>query len=184
MARYLSGVDTAFTTRDGNAHFTYSLGGRAVASGLMTVCCDQPTRLRIYFRHDQWTVPHERVIALTAPRREVAIALKESGDRQSFRIGEPEGEARRHIDGMYGMLYAFRIAAPPGRRVRVSFSPRGGKGGLVGSINGAMRQSEIVPATSWRVFSESIVGKRGGVNLTTAPFGGVFYPVELVFQLL
>ena len=81
------------------------------------------------------------------------------------------------------MLYAFRIAAPEGRKVRVSFSPRGGKGGLVGSVNGNMQQSRIIPATHWRVFCEAKAGKNG-VNLTTAPFGGVFYPVELMFQLM
>lgn len=90
----------------------------------------------------------------------------------------------RHLDGTYGMMYAFKVDAPAGRRVRVSFSPRGGKAGLVGSLNGALRQSSIIPATRWKVFCEAVVGKNGSMVLTTSPFGGVFYPVELVFQLL
>jgi hypothetical protein len=90
----------------------------------------------------------------------------------------------KHLDGTYGMLYAFKVDAPPGRKVRVSFSPRGGHAGLVGSVGGIMRQSRIVGAAGWAVFSEVKVGKSGLVSLTTAPFGGVFYPVELVFQLL
>lgn len=182
MARFLSGVDTDFTAKDGNAHFTYYLGDRHVASGVMSVRCDQDTRLRIYFRHDKWTVPGEHVVAVEAPRREVEIALKSAGDRKSFRIGEPESGMSSQLDGTYGMLYAFRVAAPEGRKVRVSFSPRGGKAGLVGSVNGDLHQTEIIPATSWKVFFESKIGKHG-INLTTAPFGGVFYPVEIVFQL-
>jgi len=186
MARFLSGVDTVYKAKNGNARFDYYLANRHVASGVLTVRCNQDTRMRIYFRHDRWTVPDESVIQVDAPRQEVAIALKNTGDRQTYRIGEPERELKRqqrHLDGTYGMLYAFKVAAPAGRRVRVSFSPRGGKGGLVGSLNGNLHLTEIVPATAWRVFIESKVGKQG-FNLTTAPFGGVFYPVELVFQLI
>ncbi|MES2461558.1 MAG: hypothetical protein V4671_13320 [Armatimonadota bacterium] len=183
MARFLSGVDKSFVGKQGSGRFIYHIQNRHVVSGVLSVKCDQATRLRIYFRHAKWTVPGARVIAVEAPRRQVAIDLSVLSGRQSFRIGQPELGMNRYLDGTYGMLYSFKIAAPAGRRVRVSFSPRGGKGGLVGSIDGDLRQSGIVPAARWKVFFEKNVGKRG-VNLTTSPFGGVFYPVELVFQLI
>lgn len=183
MARFLSGVDKSFVGKEGSGRFVYPIGNRHVVSGVLSVRCDQATRLRIFFRHAKWTVPGARVIAVDAPRREVEVALSESSERKSFRIGEPEVGMNRRLDGTYGMLYSFRIAAPAGRRVRVSFSPRGGKGGLVGSVNGDLRQSSIIPATRWKVFFERNIGKQG-LNLTTSPFGGVFYPVELVFQLI
>jgi hypothetical protein len=183
MARFLSRVDKSYIGKNGSGRFVYRVANRQVVSGVLSVRCDQATRLRIYFRHAKWTVPGARVIAVEAPRRQVDIALSSSAGRQSFRIGQPEIGMSRHLDGTYGMLYSFKIAAPAGRRVRVSFSPRGGKGGLVGSVNGDLRQSSIVPAAQWKVFFERSVGK-GGLNLVTSPFGGVFYPVELVFQLI
>jgi hypothetical protein len=183
MARYLSAPERLMTGAKGNARFAYRLGDRQVASGVLTVRTESAARLRIYFRHDRWDVAGARVVAVEAPRREIEIALSSQAATQYFRIGEPEDGMSRHLDGTYGMLYAFRIAAPEGRKVRVSFSPRGGKGGLVGSVNGNMQQSRIIPATHWRVFCEAKAGKKG-VNLTTAPFGGVFYPVELMFQLM
>lgn len=183
MARFLSANETAYVGKKGSARFAYRLGSRQVASGMLTVRCDQDARLRIYYRHSDWTVPGARVVAVDTPRREVAVALSRETRRQTFRIGQPDPGMSRHLDGTYGMLYAFRVDAPEGRRVRVSFSPRGGKAGLVGSVNGLMRQSSIVPAARWKVFCEAVVGKNGMI-LTTAPFGGVFYPVELVFQLL
>lgn len=182
MARFLSAREAMYRG-DGGARFAMRLGRRQVASGVMTVRADQDVRLRIYYRHNQWSVPGAQVIAVDAPRREVAVDLSPESKRQYFRIGEPEEGMSRHFDGTYGMVYAFKVAAPPGRRVRVSFSPRGGKGGLVGSVNGLLRQSKIVPASRWKFFCEAVVGKDGMI-LTTSPFGGVFYPVELLFQLI
>ncbi len=182
MARFLSSGAKTYRGK-GGARFTMRLDRRQIASGILTVRADQDARLRIYFRHNRWTVPGARAVAVDAPRREVNIALSKATRRQSFRIGEPETGMSKHLDGTYGLLYAFKVDAPKGRRVRVSFSPRGGHAGLVGSINGALRQSRIVGAAGWSVFFEAKVGKNG-VSLTTAPFGGVFYPVELVFQLL
>jgi hypothetical protein len=182
MARFLSGRSIPLTGK-GGARFAMRLGTREVASGILAVRASQDVRLRIYYRHNRWTVPGARAVAVDTPRRQVHIALSPQSKSQRFRIGEPEAGMSRHLDGTYGLLYAFKIQAPPGRRIRVSFSPRGGKAGLVGSVNGALRQSSIIPATRWKVFCEAVAGKNG-VNLTTAPFGGVFYPVELVFQLL
>lgn len=186
MARFLSARDKIYVGNSGGAHFGYQLGRRQIASGILSVKAAQDTRLRIYYRHNQWTVPGARTVAVEAPRREVDVALSaDPGQtRQRYRIGQPEQGMSRHLDGTYGMLYAFKVAAPQGSRVRVSFSPRGGKAGLVGSLNGSLRQSRIVPPASWKVFCETVVGKNGVVSLTTAPFGGVFYPVELLFQLL
>ena len=182
MARFLSAASIQYQGRNG-ARFPIRLKRQQVASGILTVRTDQDARLRIYFRHNRWTVPGARAVAVDAPRREISIALSPDSKRQTFRIGEPEAGMSEHLDGTYGLLYAFKVDAPLGRRVRVSFSPRGGQGGLVGSINGALRQSRIVGSAGWSVFCETVVGKEG-VTLTTAPFGGVFYPVELVFQLL
>jgi hypothetical protein len=184
MARYLSSAEQPMLGRKGWARFASVLRPSHVASGVLTVRCESDARLRIYFRHDKWTLPRASVVLVDAPRREFDVALSPFAKRQTIRIGDPEPGMHPKFDGTYGVLYAFRIAAPPGRKVRVSFSPRGGKGGLVGSINGTIRQTRIVRGASWGVFCESQTGRNGEVNLTTAPFGGVFYPVELVFQLL
>jgi hypothetical protein len=183
MARFLSSPEVPFTGKKGYARFDQHLASRQVASGVMNIRCDQPTKLRIYWRHSKWSVPGAHVVTVDSPRREVAIDLTGEAVQQFFRIGQPEDGMSRHLDGTYGMLYAFKVAAPPGRKVRVSFSPRGGTGGLVGSVNGALRQSRIVPAASWKVFCEAVAGENG-LRITTAPFGGVFYPVEIVFQLI
>jgi hypothetical protein len=183
MARFLSTSEAPLLGRKGTARFACKLATKQVASGILQVRCEQTVRLRIYFRHDRWLVKGARVVILDDPRREIAVALRPGARTQYFRIGEPEPGMSRHLDGTYGMLYAFKVDAPEGRRVRVAFSPRGGKGGMVGSVNGKLRQSGIVPATHWRVFCESVVGPNGLI-LTTAPFGGVFYPVELRFDLL
>lgn len=182
MARFLSAPEKDYRGT-GGARFAYRLGPRQVASGVVSFTCTDDARMRIYYKHDRWTVPHSGTIVLAAPHRERSVTLTAENGPQSFRIGTPESNLDRQLDGNYGILYAFHVQAPPGRRVRVSFSPRGGKGGLVGSLNGTLLQTGIVPATHWAVYCETVVGKRG-VRLTTAPFGGVFYPVELSFRLL
>lgn len=184
MARYLSSPQKHLTGSKGYARFAHPLGRYQIASGVLTVRCDQDTQLKIYFRHDKWTVRGAHTVAVETPRRNISVALSRDSKRQSYRIGQPDKGMHRSMDGTYGMVYAFKVKAPEGRKVRVSFSPRGGKSGMVGSVNGQMRQTSIVPARGWKVFCEAIVGKDGGLNLTTVPFGGVFYPVELVFQLL
>jgi hypothetical protein len=184
MARYLSSPAKPFVGKKGAARFQMPLAHKQVASGVMTVRPDQDTRLRIYFRHNKWSVPSARVVSVDQPRRNVDVALSKEQKRQAYRIGQPEEGMPRHLDGTYGMTYAFKVNAPAGRKVRVSFSPRGGKAGLVGSVNGSLMQTAIVPAASWKVYHEGVVGKNGVLNLTTSPFGGVFYPVEIVFQLL
>ena len=175
MARFLSAPERDYRGV-GGARFGFRLGRHQIASGILTVCAESDARLRIYFKHDQWTVPHASTTVLDSPRREQEVDLTTGGDTQTFRIGNPEpATGNGHLDGAYGILYAFHISAPPGRRVRVSFSPRGGKGGLVGSLNGKLLQTGICPATHWGVYCETLTGKNG-VRLTTAPFGGVFYP--------
>lgn len=183
MARYLSAPERQMVGKEGHARFEFRLADRMVASGVMTVRCEAATRLRIYFKHNQWTVKNAQVVALTAPRQDIEIGLTREVKRQYFRIGAPEELKAAHFDGTYGMMYAFRIDAPVGSKVRVAFSPRGGKGGMVGSVNGRLLLSDIVPATHWRVFYETTVGP-GGFLLMTSPFGGVFYPVEILFEML
>ncbi len=182
MARYLSAPERTYRGV-GGARFGYRLGPHQIASGILTVCAESDARLRIYFKHDQYTVPHASVVSLDTPRHEQEVDLTSGDGSQTFRIGNPEKSRNIQLDGAYGILYAFHIQAPPGRKVRISFSPRGGKGGLVGSLDGKLLQTGICPATHWGVYCETATGKHG-VRLTTAPFGGVFYPVELVFRLL
>lgn len=182
MARYLSAADQPYTGA-GGAHFSVSVGGRETASGLVTISAKTDARLRIYWRHNKWSVPGASIVTLDSPRRAVAVALSPQNRVSYCRIGLPEIGMDKGFDGTYGMMYSFHVAAPVGSRVRVSFSPRGGKAGLVGSVNGTMRQSEIVGTGQWRGFCEAVMGK-DGLRLTTAPFGGVFYPVELQFRLI
>lgn len=183
MARLFTNAEKRYSAGDGNARFSYRLGRGEVASGVLVVTTDQAARLRIYFGNDRRPVSGMRTVLVDAPRQDVEIQLGARGDTQRFRIGLAEEGADQTRDGSYGAVYAFKIAAPEGSRVRVMFSPRGGKGGIVGAINGAMIQTGIVPATRWRKVCETTVGPDGAV-LTTSPFGGVFYPVELTFQLL
>ncbi len=182
MARYLSAPDLAYRGKKGAAHFAVSLGSREIGSGLMTVTATTDARLRIYWRHNKWSVRGARVVAVDSPRRQVEVALTK-GRSGSYRIGVPDAGMSRYLDGTYGMLYSFKVAAPKGSRVRVSFCPRGGKAGMVGSVNGSLHQSRIIGATKWTVLCETVVGS-DGLTLTTAPFGGVFYPVELAFRII
>ena len=183
MARYMSAPERGMVGQKGVARFAYPVQYWQTVSGILTVRCESAARLRIYFRHDQWDVPHAEVVKMEAPRREVEMYLSENDTEAYYRIGEPTATIKKNLDGAYGLMYRFRISAPEGWKVRVAFSPRGGKGGMVGSINGRLQQTRIVPATHWRVFCEEIVGA-DGVNVTTAPFGGAFYPVEMRFQLI
>ncbi|MBC7808430.1 MAG: hypothetical protein H7145_20030, partial [Akkermansiaceae bacterium] len=171
-----------YAGKKGGAHFAMTVGSRQTASGVITVTPKSDARLRIYWRHNQWTVPGARVVAIDSPRREVDVLLSK-GAINRHRIGIPEAGMSKHLDGTYGMMYSFKVDAPVGSRVRVSFSPRGGQAGMVGSVNGSLLQSGIIPATSWKVFCEAVVGANG-LTLTTAPFGGVFYPVELAFKII
>lgn len=183
MARLFNSKEKRYAARDGNARFSFRLGRGEVASGVLVITSEQAARLRIYFGNDRKVASGMKTVLVDAPRQDVEIQLGARGDTQRFRIGYAEDGADRTRDGAYGALYAFRIAAPEGSRVRVMFSPRGGKGGIVGALNGALIQTGIVPATRWRKVCETIVGP-GGALLTTSPFGGVFYPVELTFQIL
>jgi hypothetical protein len=182
MARFLSAPTKSYSGKKGGAHFAMSVGSRQTASGVVTVTAKSDARLRIYWRHNKWTVPGARVVAIDSPRREVDVLLTK-GEINRHRIGVPEAGMSKHLDGTYGMMYSFKVDAPVGSRVRVSFSPRGGHAGMVASVNGSLHQTGIIPATRWKVFCEAVVGANG-LTLTTSPFGGVFYPVELVFKII
>jgi hypothetical protein len=182
-ARFMASPLKNYVAKKGVVRFPLALKRHEVASGVLTVRADQDVRLRIYFRHNNYTVSGARVVTVDAPRRDFTVTLaRGAAARQYFRIGVPEPGMSRHLDGTYGVIYSFRVNAPVGSKVRVAFSPRGGKSGLVGTVDGAMHQSRIVGAAVWSSFSDTVVGKDGMV-VTTLPFGGVFYPVELLFQL-
>ena len=183
MARYLSAPTKHYSGKNGGAHFALAVGSKRTASGVVTFTAQSDARMRIYFRHNKWTVPGARVVAVESPRRSVDILLAKGQAGERYRIGVPDPGMSKHLDGTYGMVYSFKVDAPVGSRVRVSFSPRGGQAGMVASVNGAIHQTDIVPATHWKVFCEAIVGQNG-LTLTTAPFGGVFYPVELFFKII
>jgi hypothetical protein len=186
MARYLRAPEKTLAATKGVARFAYKLTHRQVASGMMTIKADRNVRLRIYYKHDKWDAPRMRTLVIDSPRCEVEVPLSGELMRHTYRIGMPERDANksRLRDGSYGMIYSFKIAAPEGRRVRIGFIPRGGKAGLVGMLGGDLIMSEIYEAYERGTFCDATVGPRGELQLTTSPFGGVFYPVELTFQLL
>ena len=186
MARFLRANDKQIVADRGVARFAYKLTNYQVASGVMTIRADKNIRMRIYFKHDKWDAPRMRTLVLDSPRCDVEVPLNGDLTKQSYRIGMPERDASRARlrDGSYGMIYSFKIAAPEGRRVRIGFIPRGGKSGIVGMLGGDLVMSEIREAYERATFCDATVGPRGEVQFTTSPFGGVFYPVELTFQLL
>ncbi|GAB4458474.1 MAG: hypothetical protein OHK0029_19750 [Armatimonadaceae bacterium] len=184
MVRYMAAETTTFYGEKGYIRFPMALRPWQVGSGVLTVrALNQDVQMRIYFGNARGTVPGMRVAQFKTPLREMDVALSDEKIQDFVRIGMPEPELRQQIDGTYGFLYAIRVRAPEGRKVRVLFSPRGGHSGLVGWWNGVMAQSRIAPVASWSVFGEATVGKDGLV-LWTSPFGGVFYPVELAFHLI
>jgi hypothetical protein len=183
LARYLGARTEALRARQGTARWTLDLKPWQVASGVLTVRADKEVRLRISFANGTRPVAGAHIAAVPSPRRETHVALQNTGDRAWVRIGDRAPEWDRQIDGAYGLVYAVRVDAPLGRRVQVTFSPRGGQAGVVASLGGKLWQSGIVAARQSAVLAESVVGK-DGLSLVTIPFGGVFYPVELCFRLL
>ena len=183
MARFFARGSQNFTAKDGTARFSYRLASWQVASGYLTVTPKARTRFQLYFGNNASPVPGARCIQVDSPRCDVQIPLSAENTKQIYRIGVPEGELARSVDGTYGTQYAFRIDAPIGRRVRVEFSPRGGHAGLVGTLNGELLRTPIREAAERATVFEAAVDKKGLV-FVTAPYGGVFYPVELTFTLL
>lgn len=183
MARFFSRGSTSFLAQDGTARFAFRLADSQVASGYLTVTTAARTRLQLYFGNNKLPVPGARCVQVESPRTDVEIPLSAENPQQRYRIGVPEGELARSVDGTYGTLYAFKIDAPLGRRVRVSFSPRGGHAGLVGTLNGELLRTPIREAAESATVFEATAGKKG-LLFFTVPYGGVFYPVELTFRLL
>ena len=187
MARFLRAGEKQIAAEKGVARFAYKLSNRQVASGVMNVRSDKNVRLRIYFKHDKWDAPRMKTTTISSPRCNVEVPLTLETTLQTFRIGLPEWDFSRGArvrDGAYGQVYDFKIAAPEGRKVRILFTPRGGKSGIVGMLGGDLIMSEICQAYAKTVCCEAHVGPQGLLQFTTSPFGGVFYPVELTFQLL
>ncbi len=183
MARYFNRRDTPFVAQDGTARFAYRLGQRDVASGVLTLTAKTRAKLALYVGNNDALVPGAQTMLIDTPRCDVEIPLSKNNPRQTYRIGKPESGLDSRMDGSYGMIYAFKLDAPVGSRVRVSFSPRGGQSGLVGTLNGALVRTPILQATEHAVVCEAKIGP-GGTMLVTSPFGGVFYPVELTFELM
>lgn len=183
MTRYLKAPQQLYLASKGKALFPLTLKRWQVASGVLTVRANQDVRLHIYFGRDGAAVPGMQVVAVDAPRREIEVALSAKQPEFYARIGLREAGMAREMDGAYGLFYHFRVTAPAGRKVRVVFSPRGGKAGMVGTLAGRTYQSPIVEATQWAVFGE-VIADAQAFFLRTAPFGGVFYPVEVAFHLM
>lgn len=182
MARFMQAPEARYQGAD-RVRFPIPLDPWQVASGVMWVRLEGgDARLRIYYKHDRYVVPGVNVVSIPSPRRDYEVVLTPEAKRRYFRIGIPEPKMHKQLDGTYGVVYAFKVTAPPGSKVRVAFSPRGGQSGLVGTVDGVLKQSQIVAASAWTVFSDLVVGKEG-LTLLTMPFGGVFYPVELAFDL-
>jgi hypothetical protein len=184
MARYFNRQATPFVAQDGMARFAYRLGHRDVASGVLTIVPKTRARLSLYFGKNDAMIPGAQAFLVDAPRCDVEIPLdRKNTPKQTYRIGKPEAGLDTRMDGSYGMIYAFKVDAPTGSRVRVSFSPRGGQAGIVGTLNGALIRTPILQAAERATVCELTVGPNGAL-LITSPFGGVFYPVELTFELL
>lgn len=125
MARYLTAPRKRLTAdRTGRVRVPITLQPRETASGVVSVVADHDVRLRIYLRHDRWTLPRAKVVAFDAPKRVMTVALTRAVRRQYRRIGLPEPGTKT----IYGLLYAIRVDAPQGSHVRIDFSPRGGAG--------------------------------------------------------
>ncbi|MFM7320269.1 MAG: hypothetical protein ACKO5K_01925 [Armatimonadota bacterium] len=180
MARLFRQPERIWRGANGRIAWTLGLRPRDVASGVMVLAPDRPARMRIRFSDAQRTAPGMRVVRVPAPRHDIEIPLRATTS-QVFRIGRAEAGSDPTRDGAYGNEYRFRIDAPVGERVRISFSPRGGKAGLVGVLGNRVIASGIVPARSRRTVALAVVGEQGLV-FRTSPFGGVFYPVELRFD--
>lgn len=184
MARYFNRQATPFVAKKGAARFAYKLGHRDVASGVLTIVTKSKAKLSLYFGSNNAMVPGAQIFLVDAPRCDVEIPLNKTfSPKQTYRIGKPESGLDTRMDGSYGMIYAFKIDAPIGSKVRVSFSPRGGQAGLVGTLNGNLVRTPILQATQRAKVCELTVGPNGAL-LETSPFGGVFYPVELTFELV
>jgi hypothetical protein len=182
-ARFLNRSERSYRG-SGRVRFPMTLRPGQVASGVLSARLpEQGARLRIYFGNNHRVVTGARVVAVEAPRREYQVSLTAKASRQFYRIGIPDPELRKQIDGTYGFVYRFKLTAPPGRKVRIAFSPRGGQSGMVALVGGVLRQSPIVAHSLWSTVTDTFIGK-DGLIVTTLPFGGVFYPVELVFRLL
>jgi hypothetical protein len=183
MARYFNRRATSFLAQDGTARFAYRLGHRDIASGVLTIVPRTRAFLKLYFGHNDAMIPGAQAFLVDAPRCDVEIPLGKESPKQTYRIGKPEMGLDSRMDGSYGMIYAFKLDAPVGSRVRVSFSPRGGQAGLVGTLDGALVRTSILQARERANVLETVVGPEGAL-FVTSPFGGVFYPVELTFERL
>ncbi|MDX1934597.1 MAG: hypothetical protein SFU56_18515 [Capsulimonadales bacterium] len=194
LTKYLRARSVPVTGRNGSIALPLTLRSFDTASGILTVRPSADCRFRVLFDGGRQTVRGARVTEVPAPRREVTIRLSETRPARFFRIGRPDDlpeqhaprsgnvSARDRMDGSYGLLYSFHVRTPPGRRVRITFSPRGGQSGMVALVDGSVRSSNIVPPAGLALFAETTVTD-AGLHLVTMPFGGVFYPVEIAFHL-
>jgi hypothetical protein len=195
LVRYLEARPVAQTNSRGAIAIPMMLHPYDTASGIVTVRPSQDCRFRILFADGRQPVRGGRVTAIPTPRREVVVSLTDKTPTQYFRIGAADDlvvhstirngkiTEKNPMDGSYGLVYSFSVRAPMGRRVRVTFSPRGGQAGMVALLNGALRSSDIIGPAGLAVFAESTMSQ-SGFGLVTMPFGGVFYPVEIAFHLL
>ena len=187
MMRYLTAPAQRLYATKSVARFPMSPGRWEVASGVLLVRADRDVRMQIYFGDNAVKIAGASVVAVPAPYRDIPVMLSDENPRHYARIGQPDATLLQgltgRMDGAYGLFYRFQVQAPEGRKVRVVFSPRGGHAGLVGNLAGQIFESPIVNAAQWAVFGEALVGKNG-LLFRTAPFGGVFYPVEVAFYLI
>jgi len=182
MARLFRRPESVWRGGTGRVAWSQSVRAGAVASGVIVATPDRDARLRIVFANGTRPAKGMHVARVIAPTQSVEIPLR-IANTQTYRIGLAEAGSDWTRDGSYGNVYRFRIDAPAGERIRISFSPRGGKAGLVGTLGNRLIASGIVPPRSRRTVANAVVGEAGLV-FQTAPFGGVFYPVELRFDRL
>jgi len=100
--------------------------------------------------------------------------------KNSFNIGEIiDGK----VDGQYGSNINVQVYPKETGILKLSFSPRGGKGILVFSHRGIIHTTKLLPAKKTYEVLSVYVEKNKPETFTFIPLGGLNYPIRLDFQL-
>ena len=87
------------------------------------------------------------------------------------------------VDGQYGSNINVQVHPKETGILKLSFSPRGGKGILVFSHRGIIHTTKLLPAKKTYEVLSVYVEKNKAETFTFIPLGGLNYPIRLDFQL-
>ena len=87
------------------------------------------------------------------------------------------------VDGQYGSNINVQVYPKQTGILKLSFSPRGGKGILVFSHRGIIHTTKLLPAKKTYEVLSVYVEKNKAETFTFIPLGGLNYPIRLDFQL-